>query len=403
MQLTILIPTIGRHQKLERCVNAWIRAITHAQAETSVQLLIADNQSTDATQAFATTMAMAYPYIRYQRQAVFCSSAETSILSAAQWVTTPYVWTFGDDDVVSEQALVWLLPFLSQSPDLIFLNTSCWANDRSIPSFDVSPGSVHFRFGVSCFHDFGFTSSTTCISSICVPTAFYRSGILQELIATSTIYSLSTALFIWSHQKQVVVIGDTFYDYYFNKTEDELTTIGGLALKQGYLQYHFWHEGLVALLKKVSQKTHVSLSSLLLFREGTTTGLDNQNPLSRVYIPLIHFLSVQIENELKTLYQSNVGRLSKLNHLIDTMHGIYHAIGELGQPELFAQVIQYLKKLSRHIHQLERYNRFARFYLPFFHSSHHSISYYTSCWLQQSQSEHQLAYHRVLKSYQSLP
>lgn len=193
MQLTILIPTIGRRQKLERCVNAWVRAITHAKAETSVQVLIADNQSTDGTQSF-------FP---------------------------------------------------------------------------------------------------------------------------------------------------------------------------------------------------------LLFSEATTMAINTPHPLYRVYMLLIQLLSAQLENELKPLYQSNADRPSKLRHFIDALQGVYDAIGELGQPKYFASVIRYLVNIDRHVHHLRRYNRVARFYLPFFYSPHRSISYYTSRWLQHSHLEHELEYHRVLPSYQS--
>jgi hypothetical protein len=344
--LTILVPTIGRIQKLTRGIESWIRCIHTANAVDKVTLLIADNHSTDGTASYGQSLAEKYPFIRYERHLTFCPSAEESILAATQFCTTPYVWTFGDDDEVSENALTVVLEALQSTPRILFINMNCRDGDRSIPGFDVDSKIIQYPTGWPLFQNFGVTSGTTCVSSICVPLDFYKHPILKNLKSISPIYSLSCALLVWSYQYPVTLVGNRLFDYFYNVPAEEIGRISGLAESNHRLPYYYWHLGLLTLLREVSHRTEIPLSELLLMREPISRGVGSRDPLLRDYKPCIEFIAHYVDKEMNATFVDIQNRSPQLHELVINLQSAFSEWDRVDHSKSFQTIQRYLARLE---------------------------------------------------------
>lgn len=384
--LTILIPTIGRINKLTMGIESWIRCINTANAEDKVTLLIADNQSTDGTASYGQSLAQQYHFIRYERHLTFCPSAEESILAATQFCTTPYVWTFGDDDKVSENALTVVLEAIKSNPRILFVNMNCRDGDRSIPGFDVDARIIQYPAGWSLFQDFGVTSGTTCVSSLCLPLDFYKDPILKTLKTVSPIYSLSCALLVWSHDHPVTLVGNRVFDYYYNVPTEEIGRISELAQSNQHLPYNYWHLGLLALLRSASQYTGLSLTELLMMREPISAGVGSQYPLRREYKPCISFIAMYVDKEMNVSFIEIQKRGPQLHELILNIHSTFSEWNRVDHSKSFQTIHRYLTRLEHLLAALPSRSAagtWARFRLRW-GSSFSKLDHLTKAWIKES-------------------
>ena len=99
--ITFAIPTWNRAEKLKRCVESIV-------VQSPAQVVICDDASNDETQKVCAALAKKYPcvkYLRFEDRQNFAGNYKRAVLAAEQ----EYVWTFGDDDLLMEGALSFMV------------------------------------------------------------------------------------------------------------------------------------------------------------------------------------------------------------------------------------------------------------------------------------------------------
>lgn len=120
--LTVAIPTFDRAPLLDALLGWFADAVVGL--ESSVELLVSDNCSTDETpqvterwQRAMADMGVEARFTRNDRNV----GAIRNIASCFERARTPFVWTIGDDDAVDPDALRSVLDKLDAHPDLTLL------------------------------------------------------------------------------------------------------------------------------------------------------------------------------------------------------------------------------------------------------------------------------------------
>lgn len=128
--LTIAIPTWNRARDLERCVACLAPQVESADRE--VEILIADNASTDATAETIASLEAQYSFVRHVRNAANIGP-DRNYLVLFEQAAGDYVWLLGDDDFMADGALKACLDEIEQSqPDLLVTNYEFCNVDRCV-------------------------------------------------------------------------------------------------------------------------------------------------------------------------------------------------------------------------------------------------------------------------------
>ena len=117
--LTIAIPTYNRINFLMRAVESVLKQKTN-----QVELLISDNASTDETPNFMEKICNSFSGVRYIRNKENIGS-DNNFLQCYREAKGRFVLLIGDDDLIVENALGDILPFLRNEGaecKLVFLN-----------------------------------------------------------------------------------------------------------------------------------------------------------------------------------------------------------------------------------------------------------------------------------------
>ncbi len=146
-RLTFAIPTWNRAQDLERCVHSI--APQAAQHSGRVEILIADNASTDATSEVIRDLQARYPFVRQVRNPTNIGP-DHNYLVLFEHAGGDYVWLFGDDDYLADGALQTVLREIDeQAPDLLLTNYR-FCNVERRP--DAYQPPAHSRFHENLRH-----------------------------------------------------------------------------------------------------------------------------------------------------------------------------------------------------------------------------------------------------------
>ena len=242
MLLTILIPTIGRVEFLSHTLNTFINSIRVANLEkNTVEILVMDNFSKDGTAEMVQKLALEYDFIRYKKHEKFYPSAEESLFNGFTFANGEYVWSYGDDDFVSPNAVLKVVQTLQKhNPDFLLLNTM---------HVDVQDGIYIYNKAQNIFHDFGFLSITTCFSCLCFKKAMVSIPLFYETMTVSHIYSYSFALYITMYNKKGAFLSvEPLLHQRLNKSSVEEKRIQSFSIRQNNLPHHAWHIGLMNLI-----------------------------------------------------------------------------------------------------------------------------------------------------------
>ena len=97
--LTILIPTYNRRFYLEKTLSNLLSEIRLGEIEENVNILIGDNCSTDDTKRYLKESGLEF-YTNHKNEGI-----TGNITIGLSKIDTPYVWIFGDDDLLAGGAL----------------------------------------------------------------------------------------------------------------------------------------------------------------------------------------------------------------------------------------------------------------------------------------------------------
>jgi abequosyltransferase len=154
--LSICIPTYNRSKYLRECISSVLDSALHEKM--NVEIVIADNCSTDNTTEVVSEFQSKYSMIRYHRSAENVGG-ELNFRVAAELAYGKFIWIFGDDDKMTIRAVSRVISCINEGYDLIACNYSTWDKDiahlikgnRLNGTSDVSyssPDELLQRFGL---------------------------------------------------------------------------------------------------------------------------------------------------------------------------------------------------------------------------------------------------------------
>ena len=167
--LTILVPTYNRAALLQQLLEALCPLVAASGAADRIEVVVADNVSTDATPAVAQAFAARYSFLRHWRKPVHWDSGEGNIFSSVPQLKGEYVWTLGDDDFLLPDCLETLLAVLQEhQPGFVLFNNGLWSAERQplveaylLPSHPV----LRFDSMSALVAGLGFCTAPTTFSS----------------------------------------------------------------------------------------------------------------------------------------------------------------------------------------------------------------------------------------------
>jgi glycosyltransferase involved in cell wall biosynthesis len=151
VRLSICIATFNRSKLLRKTLDSLVYQILQIEEET-VEVVVGDNCSSDATEQIGRQYAGKYAFIRYLRNDRNIG-AERNYYSVVRHASGDFVWMLSDDDFILEGAVVRILRVIQQRPDIsyIFVNYRLWSesdhavcggsncvadHDQAVPSGD---------------------------------------------------------------------------------------------------------------------------------------------------------------------------------------------------------------------------------------------------------------------------
>ncbi|MGI4862329.1 MAG: glycosyltransferase family 2 protein [Janthinobacterium lividum] len=134
--LTIAIPTYNRAALLEQCLQRLLPQVQAASV--SIEFIISNNASTDATKTVAAAYAPRFNQFRYVENEINIG-ADGNIAQAFRLATGQYVWVFSDDDVILPGYLNDIIKLLQrEQPGLVHLS-SVWHTGSVVPEYAQKP------------------------------------------------------------------------------------------------------------------------------------------------------------------------------------------------------------------------------------------------------------------------
>lgn len=170
--LTIAIPTYNRENYLDLCLQK-IREEAARLREDSyglVKILVSDNHSPDNTQNIVAKHKELAPGMIESIRNVKNIGPDNNIVQCYAHPTTPYVWVFGDDDVILEGGLQQVLDALiTKDIDLLFVNSYAFDNDYLEKKYS------HYHVPLAVMDAFAFAKRTNVLLTF-LSTTIMRSG-----------------------------------------------------------------------------------------------------------------------------------------------------------------------------------------------------------------------------------
>ena len=257
-RLTILIPSFHRARRLAQQLRSLYRL--GVQDVPGIEVLVADNHSTDRTVQVCRAAAKLLPNLKAIHYDVHLPSGEENVNRAVVEAKGDYVWLLGDDDVVVRPAFFLLLNLVwhCQEPCFVFnslaISTSERATRNKLIENICGNGQINLVEPLtrctleSLVKRFGLTTSLAFISRYVLRRSDLRS--FDHYIRVSPIYSHVFGLLESFAGKQVTFVN---YPIVHRKPSSEagFKRLGTLR-QQPY--YFPWTTGLVRLAKAAAER-----------------------------------------------------------------------------------------------------------------------------------------------------
>ncbi|MCE2687069.1 MAG: glycosyltransferase [Rickettsiales bacterium] len=370
-KLTILIPTRNRAKYIGTCLKRIIRSIKYYQnngGTENIEIVIANNFSSDNTEEIVLSFAQNYEYIKYYKHKEFYKSAEESLFNAIELCHGDYIWSFGDDDYMRIFAISETIKIINTNKyDLIvhnieWLKKTIYKNFRysyipikngninnKIPSFSVTQNYdrassnkiKYIEYKTSkMFLDLGFWNITTSFASICFKNNKFNKICFEEAIKISTIYSYSISLFISFFKSKSLLVCKPLVLMTENTSSGEFNRISAIAIENNLMPRYSWTYGFIRLIKFASNKTKLPLE---IFFNSRETALSRENYISSESFVLNNILhSFLIDIKSYKIKLQNKEKLSiAVSDYVDLLQNIINNFPEL---TIFLQDLQKIKK-----------------------------------------------------------
>jgi abequosyltransferase len=126
--LSICIPSYNRADLLAECLRSIL--LSAKGYEEQLEIIVADNASTDHTRDVVVSFQKKFPQLIYFRHESNIGG-ERNFRHVASMATGEYIWVCGDDDRIAVLAIEHVINRIQASFDLIVCNYSMWTKDFS--------------------------------------------------------------------------------------------------------------------------------------------------------------------------------------------------------------------------------------------------------------------------------
>lgn len=263
--LSIVIPTRNRASFLREVLNDLSAALTASVLGEEVEVCCVDNFSTDDTRQTVDAFAGDCAQIRYFKHAVSHPTAEESMSAAVGFARGKYVWTLGDDDRISPDAISRLVDALKNAapgPDFVLINATMIDFDRGLLThyFDPNGEDVRYDSVQNLFRDFGFVTHTTTISCLCFNRDLFLRNDWALFHQTSPIYSHSFGVFAALQDRPALFLRAPLVQVRMSDCAQEKINQTAFQRSMGNNSFASFHTGLLKLVGLASTRTGTPLS-----------------------------------------------------------------------------------------------------------------------------------------------
>lgn len=268
--LTILIPTRTRVHDVRRCAQAFVQQVEEGSLGGSVEVLVVDNCSTDATAAVIQKFARQHACLRYERHLVARDTAETSLFHAIPFARGRWIWSFGDDDLPTDGAVSWLVSHLIRdAPSLVLANCVIHVpySDSKVAYFENEEAVEYYSQGLGLFKKYGLVSATTTISCLVFERRSFQLGAAVRLACVSQIYSHSAAMLVSFHDRPATFVGRALCVYRQNTIVEETERFGAYCRSRGLLLEELFTGSVTALAEEIRRCVGISIREIAHFEE----------------------------------------------------------------------------------------------------------------------------------------
>lgn len=258
--LSIVIPTRNRARFLGELLACLVEEVLAAGCRDEVEIVCADNCSSDDTAVVAARFAQRYPFIRYYRQSETLGSAEESMFSAVTFATGEYVWTMGDDDLVLKGGVSAVLEVVRIGEyGFILLNSLITDYQNRVEALYFSDQRENLRYETTekLFHEMGFVTHTTTISCLCFRRAAFCLKTCQAFAVISSIYSHSFSIFSLYQYEPALFICTPVVRFRLSQAEDELASHRNYQRSLNRSSYWSFHIGCLELINFLADKNRI--------------------------------------------------------------------------------------------------------------------------------------------------
>ncbi len=211
--MTIMILTFNRCYYVATAIHRYAAEIM-ADGGGDVDILIADNCSTDQTPVVVARLQALYPFLRYHRHERNSGTAEENLFSSIPFAQGEFVWACGDDDVPLPGSLAIIKRLIAEdSPDFVMLNgavTGQLGDNFDIaslkPDFSDLIEEKYIGDSAEFVRETGFTRHITSMSCLVMRRAPLLDMDWREYVHASAIYSHSAIFIHVFHDKKFVYL-----------------------------------------------------------------------------------------------------------------------------------------------------------------------------------------------------
>lgn len=272
--LTILIPSYNRQKSLE----SKLKFLSHWGSffKDQIEIVVVLNKCTDNSLNIVKDFNEKFEFIRYHYRDIFLNTAEENICKSIQFCKGDYIWTLGDDDLVSPHVFVllnYLVAKYKSIPAFLFNHSI-----TDIDSQEVCKNSYLFdkvqnvpvEASLSSFpykdlvQNHGLTTAMAFISRYVINKKYLIKPGFLELIKISPIYSHVFFFLKIFHKKRVVWVDYPLVARFDSKIEKR---VDDLSTELDVNPYHMWSGGVLKLLVHLQREIPIESDFLFKIKE----------------------------------------------------------------------------------------------------------------------------------------
>ncbi len=231
--LSICIPTYNRASFLQLCLSQFCKQIEIYKTE--IELIVADNCSTDGTKEIVDEFSNKYSFIQYHQQAENLG-ADGNFAWCFNEAKGKYVWIFGDDDVLLDDKLKEIVAILTQNnPDILYVKGYGFAGNNYLAEMPTNKAIIAKQ---PLIH---FTSNKKFIQQINYFTTFASGNIVNKNILPADFNSslwTNTNLVQTNWIFEALLVGNKFILMNENVMAIKTNNTGGYKLFETFASHY---------------------------------------------------------------------------------------------------------------------------------------------------------------------